>query len=88
LQDGVLAKSRHKAQTEKNNMKISHVNPAGFPGLLIVISVMVGFFSLFPLSTAIWITVTLASTGMSLAILRVVLAKRRSRKKVSGILGL
>jgi hypothetical protein len=69
-------------------MKISHTNPAGLPGLLIVISVMVGFFSLFPLSTAIWITATLSFAGVSMAVLRIFLAKRRSRKKVSGILGL
>jgi hypothetical protein len=67
---------------------ITRLNPAGFPGLLIVISVMVGFFSLFPISTAVWIMVTLTSTGVSMAILRIFLAKRRSRKKVSGILDL
>jgi hypothetical protein len=67
---------------------ITRLNPAGFPGLLIVISVMVGFFSLFSISTAIWITVTLTSTGVSMAILRIFLANRRSREKGSGILGL
>ena len=69
-------------------MKISHTNPAGFPGLLIVISVMVGFFSLFPRSTAIVITATLISAGMAAAVVRSLLAKKRSGKKGSGILGL
>ena len=67
---------------------ITRLNPAGFPGLLIVISVMVGFFSLFPVSTAIGITVTLVSAGVTMAVVRIFLAKKRSGKKVSGILGL
>jgi hypothetical protein len=69
-------------------MKISHTNPAEFPGLLIVISVMVGFFSLFPRSTAIVITATLFSAGMAVAVVRSLLAKKRADKRVSGILGL
>jgi hypothetical protein len=67
---------------------ITRLNPAGFPGLLIVISVMVGFFSLFPLLTAIRITATLISTGVTMAVIRILLAKKRSRKKDSGTLGL
>ena len=67
---------------------ITRLNPAGFPGLLIVISVMVGFFSLFPILTAIRITATLISAGVTMAVVRILLAKKRSRKKASGILGL
>ena len=69
-------------------MKISHANPAEFPGLLIVISVMVGFFRLFPPSTAIVITATLISAGMTVAVVRSLLAKKRADKRFSGILGL
>jgi hypothetical protein len=69
-------------------MKISHTNPAGFPGLLIVISVMVGFFSLFTRSTVIVITATVIAAGMAVAGVRTLLAKQRAAKRASGILGL
>jgi hypothetical protein len=67
---------------------ITRLNPAGFPGLLITISVMVGFFSLFPISTAITIAVTLVSAGVIMAGARIFLAKKKTGKKDSGILGL
>jgi hypothetical protein len=67
---------------------ITRINPAGFPGLLIVISVMVGFFSLFPFSTAIRIALTLISAGVTMAVVRIFLAKKKTGKKNSGILGL
>jgi len=66
---------------------ITKLNPAGFPGLLIVISVMVGFFSLFPLSTAIEIAGTLILAGVIMAGVRIIVARKRISDKRSGILG-
>jgi len=66
---------------------ITRLNPAGFPGLLIVISVMVGFFSLFPLSTAIEIAGTLILAGVIMAGVRIIVARKRISDKRSGILG-